>query len=66
MELLLSQHAKEQMIDRGFSKKEVEECLINGAKTIQNGKIISTYMDYRVVYKMINKTYFIITIMYRW
>jgi len=66
MELLLSRHAKEQMIDRGFSKGEVEESIRKGTKNIQNGKIISTYRDYKVVYKMINETYFVITIMYRW
>lgn len=66
MELLLSQNAKEQMIDRGFSKKEVEECISKGTKNIQNGKIISTYRDYKVVYKKIKEKYFIITIMYRW
>ena len=66
MEVLISQHAKEQMIDRGFSKKEVEECIIKGTKDLQDGKIISTYRDYKVVCKKIKEKYFIITIMYRW
>ena len=66
LELEISQHAKEQMIDRGFSKKEVEDCIKLGNKTLQDGKIISTYRDYKVVYKKIKEKYFIITIMYRW
>lgn len=54
------------MIDRGFSMQEVEDCIRCGSKFMQNGKIVSTYKDYRVVYKKIKETYYIITIMYRW
>ena len=66
MDIELSQHAKEQMIDRGFSVKEIEECIKCGNKDIQNSKIISIYRDYKVVFKKIKEKYFIITIMYRW
>lgn len=66
LDLEISQHAKRQMIDRGFSKKEVEECIKIGSKTMQDNKIVSTYRDYKVVYKKIKEKYFIITIMYRW
>jgi len=66
LEIEVSQHAKEQMVDRGFSKTEVEECIRCGSKTIQDGKITSIYRDYKVVYKKIKERYFIITIMYRW
>jgi hypothetical protein len=62
----LFRHAKEQLINRGFSIKEVEECIRVGSKTLQDGKIISTYRDYKVVYKKLKERYYVITIMYRW
>ena len=62
----LTKHAEEQMINRGFSENEFEEGIKRGTKTRQNGKIISTYKYYKIVYKKVGETYYIITIMYRW
>ncbi|MBS3097883.1 DUF4258 domain-containing protein [Candidatus Woesearchaeota archaeon] len=61
-----TKHAKEQMIDRGFSRKEIEEGLKRGTKIPQNGKFISVYSYYKIVYKKIKDVYYIITLMYRW
>jgi len=54
------------MVDRGFSLNEIKEGIERGEKTIQNGKIISTYKYYRIVYKKVGEIYYIITIIYRW
>ena len=61
-----SKHAEKQMVDRGFSENEIEEGIKRGEKTRQNGKIISTYKYYRIVYKKVGEIYYIITMMYRW
>lgn len=66
LKIELTKHAKEQMIDRGFSRNEIEEGIIRGTKTIQSDKIISTYKYYKIVYKKVKDVYYIITIMYRW
>ena len=54
------------MVDRGFSENEIEEGIKRGEKTRQNGKIISTYKYYRIVYKKVGEIYYVITIMHRW
>ena len=66
MRIKLTKHAEEQMVERGFSENEIEEGIRRGEKTRQNGKIVSTYKYYRVVYKNVGETYYVITIMNRW
>ena len=58
-----SKHAREQMIERGISEKEVEEGIKNGSKELQKpSKILSFYKYYCVVYKKVDDTYCIITV----
>jgi hypothetical protein len=66
--IIYSKHAREQMILRGISEREVEEGIRKGAKRFQpQGKILSDFRYYCVVYKKINQdTYLVITVKPRW
>ena len=67
MEMYFSKHAREQMVARGISEKEVEEGIRKGAKSLQpENKILSDYRYYSVVYKKIENTHFVITVNPRW
>ncbi len=57
-----SVHAKDQMIERGISKEEMLETILQGAKRIQGEKIISSFKKMEAVYKQEPCHYFIITI----
>lgn len=58
-----SRHAREQMIMRGISEKEVEEGIKRGAKELQKpNKILSYHKYFCVVYKKIKETYYVITV----
>ena len=62
-----SRHAREQMVERGISEREVEECIKRGAKRLQTrDKILSEYRYYAAVYKKADDTCFVITIKPRW
>jgi len=66
MELVLSYHALEQARERGVSINEIKEVIQKGAKFIQdNNKIVADYRHIRVIFKKINKLFFVITIMIR-
>lgn len=65
--LMYSDHAREKMIERGISTKEVEEALQRGAKQFQiPNKILYHYRYFVVVTKNINNSVFIITVKPRW
>ena len=56
-------HAREQMVARGVSEKEVEEGIKRGSKEFQKpNKILSYYRYYCVVYKKIGKELYVITV----
>ena len=58
-----SKHAREQMVARGVSEKEVEEGVQKGSKELQKpNKILSYYKYYCVVYKKIGRDLYIITV----
>ena len=58
-----SKHAREQMIARGISEKEVEEGMIRGSKELQKPhKILSDYRYFCVAYKQIRDDIFVITV----
>jgi len=58
-----SKHARDQMIARGISEKEVEEGIKRGSKELQKpNKILSHYGYFCVVYKKIGEVYFVITV----
>ena len=62
-----SKHAREQMVERGISEKEVEDGISRGSKRIQEpGKILSDFRYFTVVYKKVGETYFVITVKPRW
>lgn len=67
LKIRYSKHAREQMVERGISEREVEEGIRKGAKRIQpEDKISATYRYFVVVYKMIDDTCFVITVKPRW
>jgi hypothetical protein len=58
-----SKHAREQMIARGISTKEVEDAIKAGSKQLQEpDKILSYYRYFCVVYKKVGDNTFIITV----
>jgi hypothetical protein len=54
------------MIERGISEYEVSKAIQKGKKRIQNGKIITLYTYFEVVYKKIGDEIYIITVLPRW
>lgn len=50
------------MILRGISEKEIEKAIIKGSKRLQNGKIVSLYAYFEVVYKKIEDEMYVITV----
>ena len=63
MSVKYSKHAREQMIARGVSEKDVEEGIKRGSKELQKpNKILSYYKYFCVVYKKIGKDLYVITV----
>ncbi len=60
-----SKHAKDQMILRGISKKEIIDCILKGAKRLQEKKIIGVLGKLEVVFLKKPCHYFIITAYWR-
>ena len=61
----LSIHAKQQARERGVSVEEIKRCIQRGAKHIQDEKIVADYGYIRVVYKVLGKTPYVVTVMIR-
>ncbi len=60
---MYSKHARDQMVARGISEKEIEEGIQRGSKELQKpNKILSYYRYFCVVYKKIKEVYYIITV----
>ncbi|MEK6876329.1 MAG: DUF4258 domain-containing protein [Nanoarchaeota archaeon] len=58
-----SKHAREQMVARGVTEKEVQEGIQRGSKELQKpNKILSYYKYFCVVYKKIEGMHFVITV----
>ena len=56
-------HARDQMVLRGISTKDVEDAIKRGSKELQKpNKILSYYKYFCVVYKKIKNDYYIITV----
>ncbi len=63
MPIKYSKHAREQMIARGISEKEVEEAIKRGSKELQKpNKILSYYKYFCVVYKKVGDNAYVITV----
>ncbi len=65
MELLMSKHALEQARERGVGISEIKEAIQKGAKFAQDDKTISIYRHLKIVFKKVNETFFVITVMIR-
>ncbi|MCJ2555418.1 MAG: DUF4258 domain-containing protein [Candidatus Thermoplasmatota archaeon] len=61
-----SRHARERMILRGISRREVEEAIRRGRKRIQDGRIVATYLYFEVVYVVDGHEVRIISVIPRW
>jgi len=61
-----SNHAREMMVERGISEKEISNAINRGSKRTQDDKIVATYMYIEVVYKMIDDDAYVITVFVRW
>ncbi|MBU2559606.1 DUF4258 domain-containing protein [archaeon] len=58
-------HAKDQMVIRGVSKKEVKDCILKGAKRLQGKKIVALFGKLEVVFIQKPCHYFVITTYWR-
>lgn len=64
--VLYSRHARQRMILRGISDREVNEALRKGTKRTQDGKIVASYMYFEVVYVVRRQDVWVITVQFRW
>ena len=63
MTILYSKHAREQMVARGVSAKDVENGIKMGSKALQKpNKILSYYKYFCVVYRKIGNNIYVITV----
>ncbi len=60
-----SKHAKDQMVIRGISQKEIMDCIQKGAKKLQGKKILGVFGKLEVVFLMKPCHYFVITAYWR-
>ncbi len=61
-----SRHARERMILRGISRREVEDAIRKGRKRTHNGKIVATYLYFEVVYSQKGDEIRVLTVKPRW
>lgn len=60
---MFSRHAREQMIARGISEKDVEDAIKRGSKELQKpSKILAYYRYFCVVYRRIGNNLYITTV----
>ena len=60
--ILYSRHARQRMILRGISEREVSEAIRRGRKRTQDGKIVAAYMYFEVVYVVRGEDIRVITV----
>lgn len=61
-----SRHARQRMILRGISAREVHEAIRRGTKRTQDGKIVASYLYFEVVYVVRGGDVWVITVQPRW
>ncbi len=66
MKIILTKHARGRMVSRGISLEEVKKAIMKGSKRIQNGKIVAAYRYFEVVYKKVDETFVVVTVLPRW
>lgn len=64
--ILFSRHARQRMILRGISEREVRDAIRKGSKRRQDGKIVAAYSYFEVVYKVRGEETLVITVEFRW
>ena len=64
--ILYSRLARQRMILRGISEREVSEAIRKGTKRTQEGKIVASYMYFEVVYVVRGEDIRVITVQFRW
>jgi len=64
--ILYSRHARQRMILRGISEREVQDALRKGTKRTQEGTIVASYMYFEVVYVVRGQDIRVITVQFRW
>ena len=55
-----------RMIERGISEREVSEAIKKGSKRRKGKEIVVAHRHIEVVFKIVNKEYYVITVMLRW
>ena len=64
--ILYSRHARQRMILRGISEREVDEAIRKGTKRMQDGRIVASYMYFEVVYVVRREEIQVTTVQFRW
>ncbi len=65
MRLLLSDHARKRMFERGISLDEAKEAIRKGRKWKEVDTVHAAIRNIEVVYKVIDSDTFVITVHYR-
>lgn len=63
MRLILTLHAKEQMVERGVSKQQVIDAIKKGSKVVQSDGFLASYTYVKVAYKIRGDNYIVKTVM---
>ncbi len=63
MELILTAHAKERMVQHTITKAMIKEVIKKGAKIRQTDGFLASYTYIKVAYKQIGEKYIIKTVM---
>ncbi len=64
--VLYSPHARQRMILRGTSEREVDEAIWKGTKRTQDGKIVAFHTYFEAVYVVRGEEIRVITVQFRW
>lgn len=64
--IIYSRHARQRMILRGISEREVDEAIRKGTKRVQDGKVVASYTYFEVVYIVRGQDTIVITVQPRW
>jgi len=64
--ILYSRHARQRMILRGISEREVGDAIRDGTKRTHDGKIVASYTYFEVVYVVRGDDTRVITVQFRW
>ncbi len=63
MKLILTLHAKEQMVERGISKQRIIDAIKKGSKVVQTDGFLASYTYIKVAYKVRGDNYIVKTVM---